>query len=157
MNIFVLDTDPAVAARALCDKHVVKMALETAQIMSTVLAQHGVVDPDLYRSTHRAHPCTRWAAEARANYQWLANHGLAICDEYSRRYGKEHASRRVIRKAESMAPVVPAGSLTSFAQAMPDEYRREDPVEAYRAYYRGAKANIATWKAPAETPLWFKA
>lgn len=157
MNIFVLDTDPERAARALCDKHIVKMAVETAQLLSTVLRSYGADDADLYRPTHRSHPCTLWAAASRANYQWLTNHGLAICDEYSRRYDKTHASLRVIRKADWMAVVIPEGQLTPFAQAMPDEFRRDDAVEAYRAYYRGAKASIAKWKSPAVQPTWFAA
>ncbi len=156
MNIFVLDTDPVRAAEYLCDKHVVKMALETAQLLCTALASYGGDVP--YKPTHRNHPCTLWASTSRANFDWLAAHGDAICREYARRYeGREHKSRAVIVRAREQFARLPSGSLTAFAQAMPDEYRRADPVAAYRAYYSGAKARFATWRAPAAAPDWWPA
>ena len=158
MNIFVLDRDPEAAARALCDRHVVKMALETAQLLSTALRAHGVDDPALYKPSHRAHPCTLWTSATRANFIWLVDHGLAICAEYGRRYGgREHASRKVILRAADASVSVPKGEgvVTPFAQAMPAEYRRLDAVTAYRAYYLGDKARFASWRAPAAAPTWW--
>ncbi len=141
MNIFILDLDPAAAARALCDRHVVKMVLETAQILSTVSWERGIPAP--YRATHRAHPCVRWAGAAVENWRWAHTHGLAIADEYERRYGRTHASRRVL---EQLAPPdVPVGA-TPFVLAMPEAYRCADPVASYRAYYRAEKRLIATWR-----------
>jgi hypothetical protein len=156
MNIFVLDRDPGAAAMSLCDRHVVKMALETAQLLSTALSMHGVSDAKLYRSTHKAHPCTIWTAASRDNFVWLINHGLEICYEYSRRYGREHASRRVILEAADCRDRIPAMGMTPFAQAMPDKYKTDDPVASYRAYYIGEKAGFASWKAPAAVPCWWK-
>lgn len=155
MNIFVLDTDPALAAVAQCDKHVVKMPLETAQLLCTTAALNGATDVR-YKPTHRNHPCAIWARTSRANFDWLTAHGVALADEYTRRYGKTHASKSVIVDAIRHRVVIPDGALTPFAQAMPDAYRAVDVVAAYRAYYLGAKRDIATWRAPAVVPSWWR-
>ena len=82
MNIFVLHHDPQVAAEMACDKHVVKMILETAQMMCTVVAAHDIHPP--YRATHAKHPCTIWASESRTNWQWLTDYGLSLSAEYTK-------------------------------------------------------------------------
>lgn len=145
MNIFVVDYDPVIAARMLCDKHVVKMCLETAQMLSTI-------NSGPYKPTHKNHPCTLWAGSRVSNYLWLVEHGLALADEYTQRYGKVHKSQAVI---ESLA-IIPFDSLqgmTPFALAMPDEYKCDDPVESYRNYYM-SKAAFCTWK-DKQPPDWF--
>ena len=153
MNIFVVDEDPEIAARQLCDKHVVKMILETAQMLCTVAASQGHDTP--YRATHAKHPCTLWAAKSADNWSWLLQHGLAMCSEYSRRYGRTHKSEQVIMWCARLMMTFPESNLTPFAQAMPHKYRNECAVTAYRAYYHGEKASIATWKS--EVPQWWTA
>ena len=152
MNIFVLHHDPQVAAEKMCDKHVVKMILETAQMMCTVVASHGRDTP--YRSTHEKHPCTIWAGHSRSNWNWLVDHGLALCAEYTKRYGKVHKSERIIKWCRDTNINLPCILLTPFAQAMPEQYRNECAVTAYRAYYHGEKADFATWKT--QTPDWWR-
>jgi len=154
MNIFVVDEDPVIAARQLCDKHVVKMILETAQMLCTVAHEHGFDAP--YRKTHPKHPCTLWAGKTGDNWSWLLQHGLAMCAEYTRRYGRVHKSEEVIMWCARL-PIQFAGArhLTPFAQAMPEQYRNDCAVTAYRAYYHGEKANFATWKS--EVPQWWTA
>tara|TARA_R110000824_G_scaffold2089_4_gene9975 strand:- start:576 stop:1043 length:468 start_codon:yes stop_codon:yes gene_type:complete len=152
MNIFVVDEDPVVAARQLCDKHVVKMILETAQMLCTVAHEHGFNAP--YKKTHPKHPCTLWAGQSADNWSWLLQHGLAMCAEYTRRYGRVHKSEEIIMWCTRM-PIQFCGAqgLTPFAQAMPEQYRNECAVTAYRAYYHGEKSGFATWKS--ETPQWW--
>ena len=154
MNIFVVDDDPAIAAQSLCDKHVVKMCLETAQMLSSVARSLGADDAFLYRSTHANHPCTLWAGETADNFLWLAAHGLALCDEYTYRYGRSHKSQAVIQQALQHLSLLPVGTRTPFAQAMPDEYRQDCAVSAYRAYYHGDKAYMAAWKYRS-APAWW--
>lgn len=133
MNIFVLDTDIEKCAQALCDKHVVKMVLETAQLLSTAITKFDVTVPACaYKATHINHPCTKWAYESEANFNWLRTLGLAIGDEYRHRYGKVHKSTAVI---SAMPHFDTDKSITKFAQAMPNEYKRMDAVRAYREYY----------------------
>ncbi len=147
LNVFVLDPDPRIAASYLCDKHVVKMALETAQILSTVSWMQGRPAP--YKPTHKGHPCVKWAAQAHGNWAWLKEHGIGISLEYTKRYGKQHASQKVIEEVTADLPL----GRTDFVQAMPVQYHRACAVSAYREYYLGEKRGIATWKG--QPPFWW--
>ena len=157
MNIFVLDSDPIKCSQYHCDKHVVKMILETTQLLCNV---HHVVGTDLdipYRLTHKNHPCSIWARECIENYVWICDLGLELCKEYTYRYGKRHKSQDVIEWCIENQPTLREnGDLTDFALAMPDECKIGDAVESYREYYIVEKANMAEWK-NRETPEWFKA
>jgi len=172
MNIFVLDRDPRRAARYHCDKHVVKMVLESAQLLSTGL---WLVDEArarrlhrrglLYQPTHQRHPCTLWLAESLANYRWLTRLAAALVEEYRYRYdGRSHASEPVIDCCRQFALSQAAEHLkswaarrrTPFALAMPEEYRCADAVQAYRRYYIGEKASICNWTRR-RVPVWFRA
>jgi len=146
MNIFILDRDPVLAAQYQCDKHVVKMVLETAQILSTI-------NGGPYKPTHKNHPCVLWAEKNPLNYQWLSRHAVALANEYTLRYGKRHKCQDII---EDLAVSYAYGNYppASFVQCMPEQYRQEDPVEAYRAYYRSEKARFATWT-KREQPFWW--
>lgn len=143
MNIFVLDRNPVLAASYHCDKHVVKMIVETAQILSTAAHLRGRWREGMYRPTHKNHPCVLWAANSLANASWLVNLGNALCAEYRHRYGKRHKTQDVMELF-----VVPYLALApnSFVLAMPEKYYNDDPVVAYRAYYRGEKASFATYR-----------
>ena len=154
MNIFVLDTDPTIAAQMQCDKHVVKMPLECAQMLSTVHRHYGSDDFQLYKSTHKHHPCTLWAATSRANYAWLFDHFRALNDEYKYRYGNTHLSWFKLQAVLAEPPAqMRDDDLTPFAQAMPDEYKHDDAVVAYRAYYINEKANLLTYT-KRDQPIW---
>ena len=152
MNIFVLHDDPVVAAQMMCDKHVVKMILESNQMLCTIAHKHGYDAP--YRSTHAKHPCTLWAGESYANWQWLVKHSRALCREYTDRYGKVHKSQTVTEWAENLDIRLPTIGQTPFRLAMPDEYKTNNPVESYRKYYAGAKAHFAKWKT-GNVPGWW--
>lgn len=143
MNIFVLHESPIVAAQMQCDKHVVKMCLETAQLLCSVFPP-GVAP---YKRTHYNHPCGKWTRETYDNYQWLITHGLALCDEYTYRYGKKHKCKDIILwcKQNINASVFNNNGLTELPKCMPDEYKVTNVVESYRNYYKGAKKSFATW------------
>ena len=145
MNIFILDPDPEVAARQQCDKHVVKMILESAQLMAAACILNGAESP--YKMTHQNHPCSIWARQTRDNYDWLLLHHMAMLDEYTMRYGKTHKTGEYLGYWLNGSKAIPQGELTEFAQAMPDELRVPgDAVAAYRSYYLRDKAAFATWK-----------
>jgi len=156
MNLFALDADPARAAQALCDQHVVKQALETAQILSTVAHAHGVEAP--YRPTHANHPVVRWVGRTAGNYRWAWRHGIALCDEYTTRYGgKTHGSRRVFDALADVARLLPQAPCEAFCQCVPDQHRGADAIEAYRRAYAAKLAawnREATWREPAVRPEW---
>jgi hypothetical protein len=143
MNIFVLDYNPVTAAQMLCDKHIIKMALETAQILSTICGGP-------YKPTHHNHPCVKWAGDNRIHFGWLKRHGLAICAEYTRRYGKIHKCQAVIEQCKTPRDLRIA--VADWVQCMPDEFKDKDAVVAYRKYYH-SKAEFATWKT--EPPYWW--
>jgi len=143
MNIFALDNDPTIAAVYHSDKHVIKMVLETAQILSTVHHTYGSLVS--YKPTHQKHPCTIWAGVGTGNYKWLQALGIALCLEYTKRYGKVHACEFKLRGELAQPPEgLFSGDITPFALAMPDECKRPDPIEAYRIYYQ-RKTTENTW------------
>jgi hypothetical protein len=155
MNIFILDKDVKKCAQYHCDKHVVKMILETAQLLCGVHHMTDqVTDQVPYKLSHKNHPCAIWARESFSNYVYLCELGLELCKEYTHRYGKRHKSLDVILWCIVNRPNIPDKGFTEPAKAMPDEYKVKSVVESYRNYYRGAKSGFASWKMR-ETPEWF--
>jgi len=153
MNIFVLDQDITLCARAHCDLHVSKMILESVQMLCTALNRHGFEAP--YRPTHAHHPCVLWVGESYDNFQWLAQLAVELNREFRYRYGrdKDHASIDVLRQIDKMR--YERSGLSEFAQAMPDEYKVPgDAVAAYRRFYLAEKAPFATWKRRSAPNWW---
>ena len=174
MNIFFLDQDPRQCAEWMVDKHVVKMIVETAQLLSTA---HRILDceevivhlqhketgkvrkknvwvlPDdrnesLYACTHRNHPSAVWCRESVENYNWLVDHLYALGDEYTYRYGKKHATiEKCFYQLQSPPFGLRAWDWTQPPSAMGAEFIiSDDPVVNYRNYYKFGKANLHSWK-----------
>ncbi len=179
MNIFVLDNDPIVAAQSVCNKHVVKMIIESGQMLSTAhrvldgtqwtdYSKNGrkikrwKVDDDredyLWKASFVGHPCTVWTMANEINYTWHWQHAYALCKEYTERYGKVHSSEDLIKKLRyvpNALSVIFPHSMTNFAQAMPDKYKvKDNAVQAYRNYYNGEKGYFAKWP-DGKTPDWW--
>ena len=136
MNIFYLSRDPVEAAQAQCDRHVVKMILETAQLLST--AHHELDGGQVaYKSTHKNHPSAVWVRESLDHYEWTVYHLEALGREYERRYSKVHKTIRDHFKALQRPPVALQGvrGFTDPPQCMPDECKRDDAVLGYQIYY----------------------
>ena len=164
MNIFMLDSDPAVAARYHCDKHVVKMILESAQLLSTAInlnsnTRHPSVN-QMYKTTHANHPCSLWVQESRDNALWLVEMTHALNAEYKYRYRRmvNHKSWDMLTSAriKQRLKCLPSYGMTTPALAMPDRYWVLDPFDAvasYRAYYRGSKADMLSYTRR-ELPEW---
>lgn len=153
MNIFVLDTDPKVAAAYHCDQHLPKMILEAAQMLCTVAAGYGIAVP--YKPTHKAHPCTVWVGQSRGNARWVYQLSNWLEVERKRRGGprtKNHASMLVL---DAVWPILekrlPDEPRTAFVQCMPEEFRGPDAVEAYRRYYH---AKAEEWAAASRPMVW---
>lgn len=153
MNIFIVDTDPIKAATMLCDRHVVKMTLETAQLLCNALDTNTP-----YKKTHLHHPCTIWVRQSISNFNWLVEHGIALVNEYHKRYGKYHKSMDVILHCQTLQQFHPNKdnkTLTPFVQAMPDKYKDINVVNAYRKYYISEKARFAKWSKLNNEPEWW--
>jgi hypothetical protein len=153
MNIFVLDEDPEKCARYHCDKHVVKMILESAQMLSTTLRLRGINQG--YKITHQNHPCTLWAGESLSNWNWLRELSGALNHEYRFRYDKNlnHKSYDLIHSLP--VPKIRDQGLTPFAQAMPERFKHDNPVIAYRKYYLEEKSAFLNWTRR-EKPYWVR-
>ena len=158
MNIFYLDKDPIIAAQMSCDKHVVKMILESAQMLSTT---HRVLDGDeyadkvgLYKLAHKNHPSTIWVRSSSKHYKWLYDHMIALMEEYTYRYGKHHATERLIEPLRIEPWLIPNNGFVDPPQCMPEYCKNEDAVSAYHKYYIMEKSNFATWKRR-DKPEWF--
>jgi hypothetical protein len=153
MNIFVLDYNPKKAAEYHCDKHVVKMILETAQLLCGV---HWSINSEApYKLTHKNHPCSIWARNCIENYIWLTDLGMELCKEYTRRYNKKHKCQSIIEWCIINLPNLKEnGDLTEFSLAMPDECKTNDTVQSYRNYYIKYKKDFAKWNY-STTPKWF--
>ena len=177
MNIFYLHPDPKICAELHNDKHVVKMILEYAQLLSTA---HRVLDGiqsvvvsktnrkqtryvlsdereySLYLSTHTNHPSAIWVRQSYENYEWLYKLFIAVLDEYTYRYGKIHATARLIDALYTPPNHIPKGvGFTEPTPAMPDEYKVSgNSVRSYINYYLGAKQHLASWK-KRQIPEWF--
>ena len=183
MNIFYLDKDPVVAAQMSCDKHVVKMILESAQMLCTAkrvldgteytdLTKNGRkikrwrlensnLEQTIYKAGWLGHPSTQWVMASAYNYIWLYKHMMALNEEYKLRYNhtKDHLCIQklgeVLSTPPTNAPINVMG--TDATPAMPEECKVPgDVVASYRKYYIMKKKRFATWKQPAEMPLWFK-
>ena len=170
MNIFVLDEDPIISAQMQCDKHIVKMPLETAQMLCSVWHRYGSADRVPDKEAHKNHPCTLWAGNDGANYDWLWQHGMELCFEYTRRYNKIHKCQQVIMdltidtcKFEFPNMSVDWWDITPHPQCMHDEYKEQDGffspevaiVRAYRQYYVNEKKDIAKWEKSRPMPDWY--
>ena len=151
MNIFYLDRDPVIAAQMMCDKHVVKMILESAQMLCTA---HRVLDGDkyaekmgLYKLAHKNHPSTIWVRSSYQNYKWLYDHMIALMNEYTYRYGKKHATER-LNDPLSKPPMAFKNTFKTFTdppQCMPAYCKGDDTVKAYQTYYILEKSGFAKW------------
>ena len=146
MNIFVLDKNPVICAKYHCDRHVVKMILESAQMICTVHHLHK--NPNLtytipYKPTHVNHPCSKWLRDSLANYLWLFQLTKALNDEYKFRYNKiqDHKSWTAIK--DLPLPNLKNIGLTRWARAMPIEAKIDnDVIASYHKYYRDFKQHL---------------
>lgn len=167
MNIFVIEKHPADCARSMCDRHVVKMILETAQLLSTahrVLDGLEVIDDTgrrkikrwilandemeiaLPKATHINHPCAVWTRESISNYWWLNAHFSALLKEYTHRYNKLHKYQILKEYLKEFPKNITTGEMTPFVLAMPDQYKNDDAIESYRNYYVQGKSHLFSWK-----------
>ncbi|NIN64203.1 MAG: hypothetical protein GTO63_05790 [Anaerolineae bacterium] len=154
MNIFVLDESPLTAAEMHCDKHVGKMTLEVAQMLSTINHKHGKLAP--YKPTHANHPCVLWAEANTENYQWLVEYGKELGRQFYHRFDKHHKSTSVVYLASLHRPDLPyAGRPTEPVQCMPAHLHSDNTVESYRRFYHEYKSYFATWERGVEAPDWW--
>jgi len=162
MNRFIIAESAKEIAQSLCDKHVVKMPLEEAQMLSTVVRQ---LDPDyadkhgLYRVAHKNHPCTLWAGKSRLNYNWAYTLLAAMLDEYTWRYGKIHASSRLMPALSNAIGLLPEDDFTPHPECFGEEKHLVSgdhwPVESYRKFYVTKRHRFNMVWTARPVPTWF--
>ncbi len=161
MNIFYLHRNPVAAAKVQYNKHVVKMILESAQMLCTAHHHYGNGDNVPYRKAHYNHPSTKWVRESDEHYNWLFDHMVALGHEYTKRYGKTHLTiNKCFLPLYRVPEGIPSNGFTPPPQCMPDEYKDESTTKAYWNYYIGEKHTVASKgeKIYKEEPwLYFKA
>tara|TARA_Y100000401_G_scaffold74256_1_gene60219 strand:+ start:3065 stop:3571 length:507 start_codon:yes stop_codon:yes gene_type:complete len=166
MNIFYLSSNPVIAANYHCDKHVVKMILESAQMLSTAWRCQKEAEQDffsqkldelgVYKIAHKNHPSCIWARESGPNYKWLYSLYCNLCIEYRVRYEKTHASEKLLGFLANIPKKIDGvGEFTPPPQCMPDQYKQDDTVGAYRAFYIGEKSGFARWNY-SKKPEWME-
>lgn len=181
MNIFILHKDPVIAAQLQCDKHIVKMILESAQMLSTAhrvldgtmtkiksksgktMVKHWELDHHddiIYKAVHVGHPCTVWTIESVNNYIWHYNHFFALHDEYMYRYGKTHKSFNELAEILKTPPKnIPLIGGTPFKLAMgaaPECIKESDPVGSYRKFYQTKQTRFSMTWTKRDVPDWFE-
>ena len=175
MNIFFLSQDPIEAAQMMVDRHVVKMILESAQLLSTA---HRILDgveivnlvnnrkkkayilgdarePVLYQATHVNHPSSVWCRTSVENYNWLVDHFFALMEEYTYRYDKQHKCfGEISYMLQSPPKKLENYDWTDMPSCMDEQYIiSDDPVQNYRNYYNKGKTHLHKWK-NREVPFW---
>jgi hypothetical protein len=179
MNVFYLDTDPETCAQMHIDKHVVKMCVEYAQLMSTA---HRLIDgtmetdqrslngrvrkikvwklsdereSTLMKVSHYNHPSAVWVRSSDQNYMWLFTMWKFLLDEYTYRYDKIHGCAKYLDALSRLPKGIPKGTFDEPALAMPEHFKENgDSVRSYRNFYIGSKVDFATWKRRSP-PDWF--
>jgi hypothetical protein len=154
MNIFYINADPIAAAQQLADDHIRKMQIESAQMCSTAHWESGSQAP--YKRAHVNHPSTKWVRESIQHYRWLINHGLEICSEFTKRYGKHHKTQDVLEWLRDNEPSINDNGFNPPPQCMPDIYQKQDTIEAYKTFYIEDKVKIKnlSWKKLNNKPNW---
>lgn len=181
--MFYLHTNPVIAAQMQCDKHVVKMIVESGQMLSTA---HRMLDGTLtmkpsksgkrmvkyyelsnnlenimYKAVHHNHPCTVWTRESRENYMWHYEHFIALCDEYKYRYGKTHLTDTILREPLATPPInIKSNGFTDIPLAMksnPECMFPDDPVRSYREFYKTKQTRFDMVWTNRPIPEWWNA
>lgn len=172
MNIFVVNTDPELAAIQLCDKHINKMTVETVQMLVSASRRHGATDSDVpttskgtpHKGGYANHPSTVWAGDSKDNFIWLFYHGLALAEEFKYRYGKEHACSAQLDVLENLVDKIPDNGPTDVALCVGPELQSrygathmpiQKAVEVYQTFYRQDKVEFAKWEKGRPSPTWW--
>ena len=158
MNIFFLHWNPIICALYHVDKHVVKMILESCQLLCSAHYMSKSVYTPPYKLTHKNHPSSIWVRTSLSNYLWLVEMSLELCKEYTFRYEKIHKCQLYIEKLLINTPPIEDIGFTKPLLAMPDvykdkDYNKDSVIESYRQYYFFDKQHIHNWK-KREVPNW---
>lgn len=146
MNIFVIHEDTWICAQALDDLRLNKMIIETAQLLSTAMREMGHVGDDVYKSTHRNHPCAVWVRASSENYRWTLLYMSDLVEERQRRTGKNHKSYSIYNTLCGGTKMMPQGPRTPFVNC--SAHKNWPTFDAYKFTL------IDKWNADKKPPTW---
>lgn len=158
MNIFYINENPIIAAQELADDHIRKMQIESAQMLCTTFHHYGITAP--YKKAHYNHPSTKWTRESINHVKWLLEHGLEICSEFEKRYGKPHATKQVLLWIKDNMHLldgkIPNIEFTPPPQCMPEQFKTNNTIEAYKTFYILDKVGVKglNWNKLNNKPSW---
>ena len=163
MNRFLINYTPDLIAADLCDKHVVKMPLEEAQMLCTVVRKYNneyADEHELYRAVHQKHPCTIWAGMTSGNYNFSLGMFDAMCTEYRYRYGRTHASYRLYDALKDAEKYVPSGTMTPHPECFSEHTHlksgKDWPIVSYRQFYKTKQDRFKMVWTKRPVPYWFE-
>ena len=160
MNIFYLHHLPSIAARMHCDKHVVKMIVESCQMLATAHHEHGNGHNVTYKPTHKNHPSAIWTRQSGEHYRWLRDLARNLCSEFTNRYGKVHKCEQMLIDELWNPPsaIADMNKWLNPPQCMPDEHKHYDTIMAYRRYYMSKDSSWARtyYKGTGQRPNWME-
>lgn len=156
MNIFYIDSDPVIAAQQLADDHIRKMQIESAQMLCFAHYAYGNTAPYKNSKKHFNHPCSKWVRQSIQHYHWLLQHGLEVCNEFEKRYGKSHKTKEVLKWLSDNQPPIPDNGFTEPPQCMPEQYQLPNTIDAYHKFYIEDKIGIKKlgWNKLNNVPSW---
>jgi hypothetical protein len=154
MNIFYVDESPIVAAQSLCDKHVCKMIVESAQMLSTAHIVNN--SPAPYKAAYVNHPCNIWVRQSKYHYYWLLSHTVVLIQQYNIRYNKQHKTSIALQQLYKAPINLSNNVFVAPPQCMPDQFKDTNTVTAYRKYYINDKVAIKglKWSRGIDPPQW---
>jgi hypothetical protein len=148
MNIFVSHINPIVSAHNLDDKRVVKMVVESAQILQTALHNNGFNELILVRPAWFNHPVVQWAGASRQNYNWLLHHLTSLIELYEEIYGRKHLYHNFPLQFGCTKDFIKDAPPTEFPNCT--LYKQHESIDAYQRHlvykWKFLDKRKTTWK-----------
>lgn len=156
-----MDADPAKCAKYHFDKHLNKMILESAQMMSTAVWE---LDYDMasyyydcglcYKPTHKNHPSNIWVRQSTSHFLWMRELVIFLDDERNFRFGSDVHKSRII--ACNLPIILHKQTFTQPPQCMPEYLHSGDSIVSYRNYYKSNEKNYMAKWTNRGCPEWWK-
>ena len=157
-NIFITDEDPRECAEILSDQHIRSQIATTARVLVAALREHGITGPML-PPTKEVSPFSQWAAKDWGHFMWLAFHGMALTEEYHRRFGVVSPASAPLLVAGQLGHLL-SGGTSDFPLNWPwsDAAKQYEEVgDVFSAYQTALRVKYEVWCERGEMPTWTNA
>lgn len=163
VNFFYLDKNPSKCAKYYCDKHVLKIPIEIAQILSKI---HHVLKTKIdYEKIYANSKVVKeslgpyvWSLMSLDNYIWTCDLGLELINEYKFRFGKTSHKTELILfyLKENLPPIKNLGTTPFIMTNKYDmfQYISSNTITNARYNYAEMKCSNDKWTKRTK-PKWF--